>query len=140
MVRPILDYCGFLTDGGPAWAIRKLQTLQNDGLRACEKILNPIDVDDLHVRSGVTKLKVTRDWQLLAQLHKLSKKTENVLDAPRILRGNDKIRLKCHRAMKQIYEKSPMNRGLILRNALDADIQHTDTTKELTTKLKNLRP
>lgn len=66
MVRPIMDYCGFVTDGGPVWAIKKLQTLQNNGLRTCEKILNPIGVDmnDLHVRNGVTKLKVTHDRQL----------------------------------------------------------------------------
>ena len=50
MIRPIMEYCSFIIDGGPAWLAPKLQVLQNDALRICEKIRNAQDahVDDLH--------------------------------------------------------------------------------------------
>ena len=38
MVRPIMEYCPFIIDGGPAWINPKLQVLQNTGLRICSNI------------------------------------------------------------------------------------------------------
>ena len=33
MIRATMEYCSFTHEGGPVWAVRKLQTLQNDALR-----------------------------------------------------------------------------------------------------------
>ena len=38
LIRSTIEYCSFTYGGGPVWAECKLQTLQNDALRICEKI------------------------------------------------------------------------------------------------------
>ena len=63
MVRPILEYCPIVTDGGPAWAENRMQVLQNDTLRVCSRIQNPRDanIDQLHELYDVERLKVRRN-------------------------------------------------------------------------------
>ena len=138
MVRPIVDYCSFMAGGGPAWAQRKIQTLQNNGLRACEGIIDPrgIDVDALHVRSNVTKLRVTQERQLVSLLHKLSRNPENVIIPPRILRGNDKVKLKLERAKTDIYEKSPLYRGRPLWDTLPSKVQKLVSNRKFNSGIK----
>ena len=140
MIRPIVDYCGFLSEGGPVWAVNKLQTLQNDGIRICERILDPRghNVDALHTQNKVTKLKVTRDRQLLRHLFKMSKNPTLVMVPARNLRGNTKIKLRAMRAKKDIFAKSPLYRGLALWDELDASIQHLPTTRKFSNALKSI--
>ena len=96
MIRSIIDYCGFLSGGGPVWAVRKLQTLQNNGLRICEKIRDPrgVDIQGLHDNLGVSSVETTRNRQLLTLIHKRTKDEETVLRRPRELRGNIKVQVK----------------------------------------------
>ena len=58
MIRSTMEYCSFTYGGGPVWAERKLQTLQNDALRICERIRDPrgVDIENLHTRNRVPKL------------------------------------------------------------------------------------
>lgn len=67
MVRPISEYGGFLVDGGPVWAVNKLQTIQNNGLRICERIFDAREVPvlALHQRNKMAYLSVSRNNQLL---------------------------------------------------------------------------
>ena len=50
MIRPIMEYCGFVMGGAPAWVCPKLQVLQNDAIRIAERIRDPrlIRVHELH--------------------------------------------------------------------------------------------
>ena len=104
MIRTIIDYCGFLSGGGPVWAVRKLQTLQNNGLRVCDKIRDPrgVNIAGLHDTLGVSTVETTRNRQLLTLIHKRSKFEENLLRRPRDLRGNDKVQVKVPRVKKDI--------------------------------------
>ena len=67
MIRSTMEYCSFTYGGGPVWAERKLQTMQNDALRICEKIRDPrgVNIDNLHTRNKVLKLEDGRQHQLL---------------------------------------------------------------------------
>ena len=138
ILRPITDYGAFMAKSGPVWAANKLQTLQNDCLRACEQIRDPRDahVNDLHTRNHVVPLQVTRDRQLLCLMHKWSKDHTNVVVPPRLLRGNNKIRLKHMRVKKDIYSKSPLYRGVPLWNDLDPNTQSIEKTAAFISALK----
>ena len=134
------NYCGFLNGGSPVWATRKLQTLQNNGLRICEQIRDPrgVDIAGLHTALNVSTIATTRNRQLLSLLHKRSKNEEYVLPRPRVLRGNDKIQLKGQRVKKDIYERSPLCRGLQHWNNLDAATQHLENSAKFLDALKKL--
>ena len=81
MVRSIMEYCSFIVDGGPVWAARQYQTLQNDALRISELIRDPrgVDIDALHARNKIPKLRPARDRELLSHLHKLSRNPDNIV-------------------------------------------------------------
>ena len=130
MIRSIMEHCGFVTDGGPVWATRKMQTLQNDALRICECIRDPrgVDIDALHTRNQIPKLVRARDKELLSYMHKMSQDQNNVLQAPRILRGNRGVLLKVPRSKKAVFDRSPMYRGLPLWDELDPDVQRLPYT------------
>ena len=114
MIRSTMEYCSFTYGGGPVWAERKLQTLQNDALRICEKIRDPcgVNIVNLHGRNNVPMLEDARQRQLLTYLHKYSLKDENVITPTRTLRGNASVKLKAMRSKSYVYDKSPLLRGL----------------------------
>ena len=126
MVRPISEYCCYLQDGGPLWASRKLQTLQNDALRACEQIRDPrgINIDHLHTRNSVPTLKTTRNRQLAVLMYKRAQHPANILVPTRALRGNSKIKMIVQREKSDVYSKGPICRGEKLWNYIDEEIQH----------------
>ena len=133
-----MEYCSFVVEGGPVWAVRKFQTLQNDALRICERIRDPrgVDVDGLHERLKVPKLEPARTRQLLGYLHKTAQDESNVIQPRRVLRGNANVHLKVMRAKKDIYEKSPLYRGAPVWDLLDATTQHLTDNKKFLASLK----
>ena len=140
MIRSIIDYCSFLSGGGPVWATKKLQTLQNNGLRVCERIKDPrgVDIQGLHDGLNVSTVETTRRRQLLTLLHKRATDAENVLTRPRVLRGNDNVTLKVPRVKKAIYERSPLYRGIPHWDELDATTQHLASPTLFLSALKGL--
>ena len=139
MVRPILEYCSFVLDGGPVWVGRKLQKLQNDALRIMERVKDPRDmhVDELHRLHDLEKLQPRRERQLLGLMYDHAQIDTNLLVPARALRGNSKLQLKTRRLRKDIYTKSPMYRGTILWNRLHQDQQRKATKREFTNSLKD---
>ena len=118
-----MEYCSFVVDGGPVWAIRQYQTLQNDVLRISELIRDPRggDIDDLHARNNIAKLQPARD--LLSHIHKLTQDPDNVIAPRRALRGNDSVKLKVPRSKKAIFDRSPIYRGYPLWDRLAPAVQ-----------------
>ena len=62
-----MEYCSLVYEGGLVWAVHKLQ---NDALRICEMIRYPrgVNIDDLHMRNGVSKLQTAGQHQMLSYL------------------------------------------------------------------------
>ena len=125
MVRSIMEYCSFVTDGGPVWAVRQMQTLQNDALRICEGIRDPrgVNIADLHARHKIEMLEPARTRELLGHLHKMSQIPDNLIVPVRELRGNDSVKLRIPRSKKWIYDRSPLYRGATPWNDLEPDVQ-----------------
>ena len=125
MVRSIMEYCGFVTDGGPVWAARQMQTLQNDALRICERIRDPrgVNVDALHTRNNLSELKPARSRELLCHLHKMSMNPRNLVVPARDLRGNSRLQLRVARSKSGVYDRSPIHRGVLGWNELPASTQ-----------------
>ena len=132
MVRPCLEYCATITDSGPVGSVGKLQTLQNDCLRACYGIRDPrdINVDALHQNSGLERLVTRRNIQILTRMYAHSQNDDNVVQPARVLRANSKVKLKINRPKKDIYSNSPLYRGIRLWDRLDAG-QHHSASKEI---------
>ena len=139
MVKSIMEYCSFVVEGGPVWASRKFQTLQNDGLRICERVRDPrgVDIAALHQRNRVSMLSVGRTRQLLGYLHTASQMAENVVTPVRDLRGNANVKLKTQRIKKMVYEKSPLIRGLTIWNELSPATQRKPDRKSFLESLKD---
>ena len=136
MVRSIMEYCSFVVDGGPAWAITQYQTLQNDALRISERITDPrgVDIDALHARNKIPKLLPARERELMSYLHKLAQDPDNVVIPGRELRGNSKVKLKIPRSRKAIFDRSPIYRGYPLWDELVPEVQkmsHDDFIRRL---------
>ena len=126
MITPILDYGSMVMDGSsPAW-LRKLQTIQNHALRLCELIINPqdVNVDDLHVAYGAKKLEVRRKEQLLCTMYKRAQIRDNIVPHNRELRGANKVKLKVPFPHKDSYLKSPLYRGMLAWDELNAEQQN----------------
>ena len=134
-----MEYCSFVVGGGPVWAERKFQTLQNDGLRICERIRDPrgVNILELHQRNRVPLLAVGRTRQLLSYLHTASQDAANVIAPVRDLRGNASVKLRTMRVKKLVYEKSPLIRGIVDWNELSPATQRQPDRKHFLNALKN---
>ena len=126
MVIPIFDYGAEVVDGAPELIVDSLQTVQNHCLRSCMGIKDPRDIsrNDLHVLCTCKKLYDRRCRSLLGLMYKFSQHVDNVVVPPRVLRGNDKVKLKVSRPKANLYRKSPLYRGHLVWNKLDASVQH----------------
>ena len=118
----------------------RLQTLQNNGLRICEKIRDPrgVNIQGLHDNLGVSTVETTRNRQLLVQIHRRVQDEEHILLRPRALRGNIKVQLKVPRVKKDIYERSPLWRGQPLWNLLEPATQSQKSVAIFLEELKKL--
>ena len=69
----------------PFWAVRKMQTLQNDALRICECIRDPrgVNIDDLYARNNIQKLLPARTGELVVHLDKMSKHPDKLISQHR---------------------------------------------------------
>ena len=132
MIRPIMEYCGFVMDGAPAWVSPKLQVLQNDAIRIAEKIKDPrlMRVHELHALHEMELLQPRRDRQLLSLIYDYAQDEDNLVVPVRALRGNNKKQIKLPRKGKDIYKKSPLYRGVKLWENLSAEQQHLQTKEE----------
>ena len=127
---PSLEYCSFMLDSANKVNQRKLQVLQNKGLRDCLQIRDPQEISEieLHQECQISNLSRRRDSQLLLHIHKLAKDSDNLVTIERVrTRGDVKVRLIAPRAKLRVVKKSPLHRGLILWNTLDADTQKIDS-------------
>ena len=139
MVLPVLEYGAEIIDSGGATLVKELQTIQNHCLRACLKIWDPrsISIEELHKECSTKMLKRRRCDILLCRMYRIAQQSDNVLVPLRVLRGNDKIKLKVQRPKGESYRKSPKYRGFLAWNKLKPDVQHLDSYVKFVCKVKN---
>ena len=81
-------------------------------------------VDDLHVAYGARTLEVHRKEQLLCIMYKRAQNRDSVVPHGRELRGANKVKLKVPFPHKDSYLKSPLYRGMLAWDELNAEQQH----------------
>ena len=126
MIRPIMEYSCFLVDGAPEWVPRKLQVVQSDFLRICERIrdVRDISIDDLHINCKIASLVERRNRLLLALMYQRSSHESATVLPVRELRSSSRITLKVDRPKCELFRRSPLFRGAAMWDELNADQQH----------------
>ena len=129
MILPVFDYGDIMTDCGSDGLVKDIQTLQNHCLRTCIGVKNPqlISRVVLHELCHCETLIVRRTRNLLGRMYKALRLIDNTVVPKRNLRSNVKIKLKVQRPSAQLYRDSPLYRGHLAWEALDAEVQHLDT-------------
>ena len=138
MVLPTFDYCDGVIESGPDDLCKEIQTIQNHCLRCCLGILDPrlIGTNELHNECKCKRLVHRRKESMLGSIYKYSRVAENRVVSVRVLRSNDKVKIKSQRPHGQLYRDSPLYRGVYLWNKLDAEVQNLPTLLQFMNKVR----
>ena len=138
MILPVLEYSGLVLDGAPDTLVAEIQMIQNHCLRACLKIWDPrtIRVVDLHVSCTSKMLSTRRNESLLCRMYRMSRIPDNVVAPVRVLRCNDKIKIRTQRPKGELYRKSPKYRGMLAWNKLQGNVQRLEPFGKFVSDLK----
>ena len=114
MLLPIIEYGDVLLSAASQANRKKLQTLQNKGLRCALNKGLDISSDDLHREAGLLKLKYRREQHLLNFIYdwslvkgKLKSKSKGALST----RSQDKRLIKLKKPITEKFKKSLAYRG-----------------------------
>ena len=69
------------------------------------------NVDELHKDAELDKLLARRTKQVLVLMYRRSKNEDNLIQPARVLRGNNMIKFRLRRPIKNCYVNSPEYRG-----------------------------
>ena len=136
MVLPHFTYGDIIYAATNDGNLKKLQRIQNRGLRVCVKPEDRISIDNLHRATGVNLLEDIRDSSMLAFSYKRTQ-VRKYVDARDIrTRAHDFVVLKVENTIKTRYEKSVQYRCYKRWSDASRDIKATPTYTLLKTKLK----
>ena len=134
MIRPHFDYGDYLIDSGTQCNIDKLEKIQNRILRTVEyenrvgkredmvKLKSAYNIEDLATRGKRNLLK-------LMFKHSLDKENIDYHRPDRVLRSNDKVKLKSRFTRITKIQRSPYYRGVQLWNMLPTELQNEKNAK-----------
>ena len=155
-IRPILEYCSFITTSCNEDGMKQLQRLQNRALRICLKCnIRKYHVEELHDICGVEMVQRRMDKLLLSLMYSRSLKLRHNRDGDEdvisnedgmVTRNRSKVIFTLPNLISHFYKRSPYYRGVVLWNTLDAGIQRAtskvkfklelDKIKDLRSKIK----
>ena len=133
MILPIVEYGDVLMFAASAENRRKLQILQNKGLRCALNTDRFTHVTDLHAEVDLLKLKFRREQHLLSLMydqaqkgHLLSTRKKNCI----VTRSHKKKLFKTKRPRTEKFKKSVAYTGPKMWNDLPAEFHQTETKEE----------
>ena len=148
-IRPILEYCSFITTSCNEDGQQQLQRLQNRALRICLKCnIRKYHIDELHDICEIEMVQRRMDKLLLSLMYTRSIKlgngtTDNLDDSMlRLTRARAKIVFELPNLISHFYKRSPYYRGIVLWNTLTAGVQRATSKVKFkfeVDKIKNLR-
>ena len=128
-IRPILEYCSFITASCNEDGMKQLQRLQNRALRICLKCnIRKYHVDELHDICGVEPVQRRMDKLLLSLMYGRSLKLSNGIDETvdvtliedgMVTRNRSKVVFSLHHLISHFYKRSPYYRGVVLWNIVN---------------------
>ena len=138
MILPVIQYGDLFLVGANVETKRKLQVLQNRGLRCALKRDIDISIDELHSESNLFKLIYRREQHLLNfmfDMSQQSKKVNKVRDAGVLTRSQKFKTLKLTRPKTEKFKKSLTYLGPQKWNGLPGLLMQTDSRPEYKAKL-----
>ena len=138
-IVPIIEYCDFLVDSGPADRIRKLQTHQNNGLRICvRKKIGEMTTNQLHKKCNVERLDPRRRKHLACLMYRHASVEGNCIIQNNRTRADSKRKLKVERPKREKYRRGPLYRGMQIWSELDSDLQKQESVHQFKAKLQKV--
>ena len=146
-ILPVLEYCGYLFNGVIDTQHKRLQLLQNRGLRISLNVQKCYHISDLHKEAKVDYLSVRYDTQLLLLIHKymysgshdpaeLGLAFQKPVSGGRITRSTNTGLLIYPPSNTMSYRKSPLYRAIALWNSLDCSFRILADRESFRTKIK----
>ena len=128
-ILPVLEYCGFIFNGVTKSEHKRLQHVQNRGLRISLSVRLKYHVCDLHRDTGVDYLAVRYDMQLLLLVHKYIYGTGHdplelglqFVISRRPTRSTNTGLLKYPSSINLGYRRSPLYRSIELWNSMSVE-------------------
>ena len=145
MIVPYFNYANFALECTTEDLVKKLQKLQNRGLRVCRysNMFERSSATALHDHFDIKFLDHRRYTQLLLMMYKQSKSKGMVIPVEeRRTRGDHKVKFKKGRFPNRFCstDKSPWHRGVIAWDKLPPEFQKIETKAEFKFKVKGIPP
>ena len=143
IIVPYFDYASFLTDCTTVDIIKRLQRIQNRGLRVCRynNMFERCSATDLHTHFKLKLLSHRRYTQLLLIMYKQSKtKGEVVPEHERRTRADHKVKFRLDINRFVSSDKSPWYRGVQAWDKLTPEVQKSVTSAAFKHAIKHLKP
>ena len=141
MLLPMIEYGDVFLTGATLEYKRKLQVLQNKGLRCALGKDLEAHIDDLHSEANLWKLKYRREMHLYNLMFDKSKVESNLRNVRRegaVTRASTKKLLKIARPRTEKFKKSLSYRGPKKWNNLPVKVQTLISKKEFKTRIRAL--
>ena len=139
-ILPILEYGNIFMYSTTTVNRRRLQTLQNRGLRCALGKGLEASTADLHSEANLLKLKFRREKHLLNFMYDVAQDVKNrkaKLTTAVKTRSANKVTLKSKRPNTEKYKKSMRYVGVRKWNALSANFHHTGSKAEYRSLIDN---
>ena len=130
MLLPILEYGDIFLVGASATNIKRLQILQNKGLRCALNRDTDTSIVDLHKSAKLSRLKFRREQHVLNYMYDYAQNEENHKANSKVsvkTRSSKKLLLKCKRPHTEKFKKSLAYVGIKKWNGLSEGFHHTQS-------------
>ena len=139
MIMPMIEYGDIFLSGATAENRKKLQILQNKGLRCALKKDKFKNVSELHKEGKIMRLKYRRAQHVFSHMYDMSQFNRNLRGRGREgvgTRSQNKKLLKIRKPNTEKFKKSLAYRGPKSWNALPENIHHTRTRSQFNSQIR----
>ena len=139
MILPLLEYGDIFLTGTTVDNRRKLQVLQNKGIRCALNRDRETSISDLHSEIQLSKLNKRRELHLLNYMFDLAQNDSNLKKLCNLgvkTRSHNKKLLKIRKPVTEKFKKSTAYKGPKNWNELPEEFHHLDTRKQFSGKMK----
>lgn len=142
VIRPTLEYCGFVTAGAGKKQVERLQKLQNKALRIClKRKVWEQSTDELHQMAGVEKVDRRLDQLLLTHIHTRQDELQANNEQERSIttRSTGNLSFPVKRVFKkESYRDSPWYRAKVLWEALPEKVRKIESKEGFKNELRKI--
>ena len=139
MILPVIEYGDIFLTGASVANKKKLQVLQNRGLRCALSAHDMTSTDELHDEIGLLRLKYRREVHLLNYMFDQSRNEVNLRTVRKtgaVTRSCKKKLLKIKRPRTERFKKSMSYQGPKKWNLLPESLQLTDSRTDFKSRIK----